>query len=338
MFEGLKTTKNLLAFSGGVDSTALFFMLLENKIPFDIAIVNYNIREQSSKEVEYAVFLAEQCNKKIYIKSISDIQPSNFESVARNIRYEFFEKIIFEFNYEVLLTAHQLNDRFEWFLMQLSRGAGVTTMLGMEKFTKKNGYQICRPLLQTTKQELLNYLKSNEIKYFIDETNNDEKYKRNYFRKTYSEKFLEEFSDGIKKSFAYLERDKKSLQNQIKKIIQIEELSVFAVPNDDSIIVSCADAELKKRGILLSSETKKEILKQKQITISNLFCVAISDSHLWIAPKTSIVMDKKFKECARRAKIPQNIRPYLKKILGECNEIQKLFASDHFGGDLPLDK
>ena len=50
----LKDGKNLLAFSGGVDSTALFFLLLREKIPFDIAIVNYQTREQSSEEVAYA--------------------------------------------------------------------------------------------------------------------------------------------------------------------------------------------------------------------------------------------------------------------------------------------
>ena len=49
-----QTTNNLLAFSGGVDSSALFFILLENNIPFDICIVDYGLREQSKLEVEYA--------------------------------------------------------------------------------------------------------------------------------------------------------------------------------------------------------------------------------------------------------------------------------------------
>ena len=50
----LKSSKNLLAFSGGADSTALFFLLLENDIPFDIAIVDYAIREQSKEELLFA--------------------------------------------------------------------------------------------------------------------------------------------------------------------------------------------------------------------------------------------------------------------------------------------
>ena len=54
----LKNSKNLLAFSGGADSTALFFLLLENEIPFDIAIVDYALRAQSKEEVSYAQELA----------------------------------------------------------------------------------------------------------------------------------------------------------------------------------------------------------------------------------------------------------------------------------------
>ena len=54
----LKNSKNLLAFSGGADSTALFFLLLEHEIPFDIAIVDYAMRDQSKEEVSYAQELA----------------------------------------------------------------------------------------------------------------------------------------------------------------------------------------------------------------------------------------------------------------------------------------
>ena len=57
-FSAIQNQKNLLAFSAGVDSSALFFLLLEQNIPFDIAIVNYNLRVQSKDEVFYAKNLA----------------------------------------------------------------------------------------------------------------------------------------------------------------------------------------------------------------------------------------------------------------------------------------
>jgi len=54
----LKSKKNLLAFSGGVDSSALFFLLKSHLIDFDIAIVDYEVRNESKTEVEFAKELA----------------------------------------------------------------------------------------------------------------------------------------------------------------------------------------------------------------------------------------------------------------------------------------
>ena len=69
-FSVIRNQKNLLAFSAGVDSSALFFLLLEQSIPFDIAIVDYNLRVQSKNEVSYAKELALKYNKSIFIKDI----------------------------------------------------------------------------------------------------------------------------------------------------------------------------------------------------------------------------------------------------------------------------
>ena len=93
-FSVIGNQKNLLAFSAGVDSTALFFLLLEQNISFDIAIVNYNVRIQAMQEVAYARELALKYNKQIFIRDIKLENSSNFEKTARDIRYKFFEEII----------------------------------------------------------------------------------------------------------------------------------------------------------------------------------------------------------------------------------------------------
>lgn len=177
----------------------LFFILLENNIPFDIAIVNYNVREQSKDEVKYAKDLAKKYDKQIFVKNLELKELSNFEKKARDIRYNFFEEIIQKNSYEALITAHQLNDKLEWFLMQLSQGAGLIELIGLNKISQKNNYTIYRPLLDYTKKDLQAYLDNENIKYFIDESNFDEKYRRNYFRKNFSNSFLEKFQDGVKK-------------------------------------------------------------------------------------------------------------------------------------------
>ena len=70
-FSEIKNQKNLLAFSAGIDSSALFFLLIEKDIPFDIAIVNYNLRAQSNDEVSYAKELAKKYNKESHRISVA---------------------------------------------------------------------------------------------------------------------------------------------------------------------------------------------------------------------------------------------------------------------------
>ena len=310
-FSVIKNQKNLLAFSAGIDSSALFFLLLEQNIPFDIAIVNYNQREQSKEEVSYAKELAIKYSKNIYLKDITLDANSNFEKNARDIRYAFFEEIINEYSYENLITAHQLNDKLEWFMMQITKGAGLVELIGFNVFEHKENYKIYKPLLQITKEELQNYLKQNDLKYFIDNSNFDEKYKRNFFRHNFSDKLLEEFKEGISKSFEYLQNDLNSMNIQYKAIKKIEELEIFLNQHDDNLNIRTIDLSLKKKGILLSNAQRNEILKQKEITISNKINISIYENNIWIAPMLKIIMDKKFKELCRINKIPKNIRAYI---------------------------
>lgn len=311
-FNVIKESKNLLAFSAGVDSTALFFLLLKQNIPFDIAIVNYNIRTQSKDEVAYAKELALKYNKQIFIKEVSLENNSNFEKIARDIRYTFFEEIIKKNFYEVLITAHQLNDKLEWFLMQLTKGAGLVELIGFNEFENKKNYKSYKPLLNTTKEELENFLNQKNIKYFIDKSNFDEKYKRNYFRHNFSDKLLKEFKNGIKNSFEYLQNDLNSLNIHINPLKKIEELEIFKNQNDNNINIRIIDLSLKKRGILLSFAQREEILKQKELTVSHKINICITENLIWICPNINITtIDKKFKEICRINKIPKNIRNYI---------------------------
>jgi tRNA(Ile)-lysidine synthase len=316
-FSVIKNQKNLLAFSAGVDSSALFFLLLEQDTPFDIAIVNYNVRNQSKEEISYAKELANKYKKEVFIFDTKIENNSNFEKQARDIRYSFFEEIIKEHNYQNLITAHQLNDKLEWFMMQLSKGAGLVELIGFNEFEQKDTYKIYKPLLNITKDELEIYLQKNKHKYFVDKSNFDEKYKRNFFRHNFSNKFLEEFSNGVKKSFDYLQNDLNSMNIQYQAIKKIDELEIFLNQNDDNLNIRTIDLSLKRRGILLSNAQRNEIIKQKELTISHKINISICENHIWVAPINKSVMDKKFKDNCRINNIPRNIRAYI-----SCKKIE----------------
>nr|MBL0709262.1 tRNA lysidine(34) synthetase TilS [Sulfurimonas sp.] len=203
----LENKKNLLAFSAGVDSTTLFFLLLEYGVKFDIAIVNYKQRTQADEEVSYAKELASRYSLRCHTL-IAPAIDKNFESSARKLRYDFFQELVTEHSYSNLLTAHHLGDRFEWMLMQFCKGAGCAELSGMRVEENREFYKLVRPLLNYEKKDFYTYLDANNIKYFEDESNLDEEIKRNSFRHHFASPLLSKYSDGIKKSFNYLDEDR----------------------------------------------------------------------------------------------------------------------------------
>ena len=305
----LREGKNLLAFSGGVDSTALFFILNANKIEFDMAMVDYGIREQSKKECEYAATLAKRFDKKLYLKK-ADLGLSNFEHNARIFRYDFFKEIIKNNGYTHLITAHQLNDKLEWFLMQFTKGAGLVELLGFDEIRKREGYTLIRPLMETSKDELLDFLQTNDINYFVDESNFDTKYKRNYFRKNFTNDFLKEYKKGIINSFRYLGIDKNLLaESQIHK--KIKKLFIIKDSFNDTTNLRAIDKVFKELGYLLSKKQKDEIIQKKDIVISSRYAVVFRNDFIYIAPYLQPKMHKSFKEACRLKKIPPKIRGYI---------------------------
>ncbi len=300
--------RNLLAFSAGVDSSALFFLLLEHNIPFDIALVNYNTRDNSDKEEAHAKVLA----KKYHLTCHTVKAPkftTDFEKSAREFRYHFFETLIKEHGYDTLLTAHQLNDQLEWLLMRLSRGAGVSELIGLEPVNQREGYTLVRPLLSYSKDELLQYLEDNNYPYFIDQSNSDEKYERNRFRKEFADPLMAKYKEGIRRSFDYLRRDKEQLEEGFELILSLKSLRVIKL-HTLSAKVKATDLTLKQLGYLLSASQRQEIEKEESLVIGGKWAVEMQNERLYIAPYSTVNMPKKFKEKCRVKKIPQKIRAY----------------------------
>lgn len=307
----LQNKKNLLAFSAGVDSTALLFLLLQNNIKFDIAIVDYGIRAQSKEEVAYAQKLAQGHDFTCHILQAKKIQ-KNFEAKAREIRYDFFHTLIHEQQYNNLLTAHHLGDRFEWMLMQFCKGAGCAEMAGMREEEQREHYTLLRPLLHLDKQELLEYLQTNNITYFIDESNSDETIKRNIFRHKITTPLLNEHLVGIKKSFAYMDEDI-ALLIQNTEIKTLGEFAYFKSAHDTRSDIYAIDKYLKTQGYMPSGH-ERELLKQESaVILGRKFLVSRSGEFFFISPykASKTVLPKEFKEVCRKLKIEPKLRAFL---------------------------
>ena len=177
----------VLGCSGGPDSMALLDLLIEFRKKLNISIVcahvNHKLRAESDDEM---VWLEQFClkHKIIFEKMIiNNYGDDNFHNEARNIRYNFFEELVYKYNAKYLMTAHHGDDLVETILMRIVRGSTLGGYAGFSKLVKKKDYSIVRPLVYVTKDEILSYDKKNNIEYAVDKSNFSDKYTRNRYRK-----------------------------------------------------------------------------------------------------------------------------------------------------------
>lgn len=319
----LKSGRNLLAFSHGVDSTALFYLLDEAGVKFDLAIVDYNVRAQSKDEIASAQDLAAKFNKQIYVKSVH-LDESNFEHEARTARYEFFGQICRERGYENLILAHQFDDKFEWFLMQLGRGAGLIELLGMQELEAREDYVIARPLLGVRKCELERFLRERNLKYFTDETNLTDRFKRGFIRAKFSEPFLNEYFSGVKKSFEFLAADALNLAPEISNPAP----NIYLVKRGANEIRG-VDQACKRLGLVLSLAQRNECTRCLEngtgCVLGGKVAVGVGDNFIFVTPYIKAAMDKKFKEACRRLAIPPINRGFLFVEGADLSKFKELF-------------
>ena len=176
------------AISGGPDSMALIHLLARIKKAIDIEVVCAHVNHNTGRpgQLEEQQYVEKFCrNNNIIFESmvIEEYGDDNFENEARTKRYNYFEKVVKEYNAKYLLTAHHGDDLIETILMRLTRGSTLRGYSGFSKIVDRGFYKILRPFIEVTKQELIDYNKKYHIHYFVDSTNLEDIHTRNRFRK-----------------------------------------------------------------------------------------------------------------------------------------------------------
>lgn len=233
--------------SAGPDSMALVDMLLRIREKYSLSLivahVNHNLRAQSVQEEEYIRNYCQKHNIMFECMMITEYGDDNFHNEARNIRYHFFEEVVRKYHAQYLMTAHHGDDLIETILMRITRGSNLNGYSGFKKIVDMDGYQIVRPLLSFTKQELEDYDKKYHVMYYIDDSNAKDKYTRNRYRK-YILPFLKEedsnvhlkylkFSTVLNEANQFIEHER---DKALKKVIHKNILDISAFKELDSFI------------------------------------------------------------------------------------------------------
>ncbi|HLG41107.1 MAG TPA: tRNA lysidine(34) synthetase TilS [Chitinophagaceae bacterium] len=239
----------LLAVSGGVDSVVLCELCKQAGYDFSIAHCNFQLRgEESERDERFVRQLGEKYKVEIEVKRFdtekyAKEKKMSTQEAARELRYTWFFELVNSRESGVgssesgvrspesllpspgyLLTAHHGDDNAETVLMNFCRGTGLHGLTGMPASGNTGSgfslqtFFIRRPLLDFSKEELIQFAKENKLDYVEDSSNLSSKYTRNLFRN--------EIIPAMGKVYPQV---KKNLQDNIRRFKEIERLYQLSV-------------------------------------------------------------------------------------------------------------
>ena len=176
------------------------------------------------------------------------------EEAARELRYAFLERTADEHCCDRIATAHNADDQTETVLLNLCRGAGLSGLCGIPP---KRG-RIVRPLLQTTRREIEDYLLTHSLPHVEDSSNRDESFRRNRLRHQVLPVLRElnpRLSETLARSSALLREDAEYLEEQAERFLQ------------ELLALHCSISSRVLRRIC------PQMLEQKHVEAALAFCV-----------------------------------------------------------------
>ena len=216
----------LVAVSGGPDSLALVALskayTFHKKCKFNYVLVDHKIRKNSSQEAQKVKNLLKEnkINLKILINKKRIVK--NIQAEARTSRYEILINFCKKNKIQTLITAHNLEDQVETFLIRLSRGSGLKGLSGMKMLSKiSTNVKLFRPLLDVKKYYLKKISKNVFGTYIKDPSNENIKFLRTKVRNLKEPLEKSGISyEQIYKSIQNLSLSKNTLENYLSSIFK----------------------------------------------------------------------------------------------------------------------
>lgn len=179
----------LVAVSGGADSVALLHVLFELRDELDLTLtvahLNHGLRNAAADEDStYVNRMCEDMGLACRVEIVdtlafADSSKLSVEEAARKLRHDFLRKTAAGEKHGRVALGHTMDDQAETVLMRLVRGAGV---LGLSAMRPMSEGLFIRPLLTTSRPEILEFLSSRGIPYREDLSNLDRTFLRNRIR------------------------------------------------------------------------------------------------------------------------------------------------------------
>lgn len=286
----------VIGVSGGPDSICLLHILngLKERYGLElfVAHINHMIRENAKKDEEYVINFCKKIDVPVYVARIDVLNIAKREKISteeagRNERYKFFDEVLKKTNSNKIAIAHNSNDKAETIIMNILRGSGISGLKGIEP---KRDNKYIRPLIETSREEIENYCKSNNLETCHDESNDENVYNRNKIRNIVIPYIKNEFNPNIINTINRLSVVATEENEYINKIVEKEYNNICISEDKDEIKLDLKEFNslnivIKRRLILyttykLNHHTKgiektniEDIIKLCSNNIGNKFLI-----------------------------------------------------------------
>lgn len=333
----LARKRTLLAVSGGMDSVAMIEIFHQLGYEFGIAHCNFQLRGEESEGDEALVKALAYIHRvpfyHVRFDTAEYAQNKNvsIQVAARELRYEWFEKMRAEHKYDYLATAHHLNDNIETVLHNFIKGTGVKGLRGMLVRRDK----LIRPMLSLSQEEISEFQKEHKLEYREDSSNASDKYTRNNIRHNLVP-LIEEINPGFESGFADRLKVFSDLEALYQSKVQKTNKQLFEKRGGDTYIPIRKLKKLSDRRSILF-----EYLQPQGFTISqvdDILGALDSDSgKQFLSSTTRVVKDRQF------LIITQNAAKDFTSILIEKDDKEVVLpnakiAISHDGGNVKIKK
>lgn len=246
----------VVALSGGPDSMVLLNLLIklrkDKNINIICAHVNHNLRKESENE---KIFVEDYCKKNNLIfeyMKIDSYKKGFNESEARELRYDFFDRIVDKYNSKYLFTAHHGDDLIETILMRIGRGSNLKGYSGFGIISNRKNYKLVKPLIYYTKDDINEYIQNNIIPYVIDNSNLKNDYTRNRYRHNILP-FLKKENNNVHIKYLEFSETLEKYNNYVEKEIDV---IIDKIYSDNMLDIN----KYKKLDILIKERILNRIL------------------------------------------------------------------------------
>jgi tRNA(Ile)-lysidine synthase len=225
--------------SGGPDSLCLLDTLIHNQYNVIVGHLNHKLRPEADAE---STFVQDFCKlrsivcivKEAHVENYSKEQKLSVEEAGRKLRYQFLFEIAEKNSAQVVAVAHNSDDQVETVLMHILRGTGLGGLRGMDLRQVTHEWNptipLIRPLLRTSREEILEYCARMSLFPCIDLSNQDPKYQRNRIRSELIP-LLKEFNPEVK-----------------ERIVRMSEIIRFEDDLLNEIMQKSSENAIEKRG------------------------------------------------------------------------------------------